>query len=174
MSNASVHYAFSAPGASSMQAESLLDEVLKLAQNETFFAVDLTLKIVGPDDIGLEQPQFPAQFFRHLSPIQRMGFNAWITRDLAMNVSLFRYPLFRTKQVPWFSMQHVGIPCELSDELYIDRHLAVIALLDSIKKIGMPIKVQDDTGFWDHRSTFKMLEVKRALADLTSHKHMIG
>jgi hypothetical protein len=168
-----IAYRFSAPPVSALQIETLVKELHKIAQNETFFMVDHAVKVVGPDDIEQDRARFSSHFFRHLAPIERIGFDAWITNHHTFNISLFKYPHFQHKFVPWFCMQTVTLP-NLPDDVYLARHLAVISVLDHVAKLGMPLQVTDDTDYWKHRSAYKMMEIKRALAGLTTHNDMVG
>lgn len=158
-----IAYRFSAPQVSTMQIETLVKELHKIAQNETFFTVDHAVKVVGPDDIEQDRARFSPHFFRHLAPIERIGFDAWIINHHAFNISLFKYPRFQGKFVPWLCLQTVTLP-NLPDDVYLARHLAVTTVLDHVARLGMPLQVIDDTGYWEHRSIYKMMEIKRALA----------
>lgn len=59
----------------------------------------------------------------------------------------------------WFWRCHckTQYASNVSDEHFVDTHLRVITLLDYAVSLGIQVWVGDETGYWDHRDSAKLL-----------------
>ncbi len=63
--------------------------------------------------------------------------------------------------------QHASRPEHGGVENFLRRHLAIIGLLDAIKRAGLAqVEVMDDGGYWDRRDPKKLAEAVQAWNDV--------
>jgi hypothetical protein len=72
-----------------------------------------------------------------------------------------RYPDFDDDMCPgdWFwsgacKTQYASI---ISNEHFVACHVGLVRVLDHARTLGIDVSVEDETGYWDHRSTDKLI-----------------
>lgn len=65
--------------------------------------------------------------------------------------------------------QYAGLPDAGGAEHFIQSHLAVVALLDHAKTLGIAAEVHDDSKYWDHRDAARLLADLHKWNAMTAH-----